>query len=209
MKKIIIFAALVIMLSSSCEMIYFAQQDKISYTNTHEGDTLDYEFAVFGLSRSNRKHHCDLFQAMRTNAPTIINKKDITVYQDDKPLKFDLYVSHPKKWDKVKKDTITLPEQSLVMISTKAKTAPGQTLAVVERNYPCPGDSIVVYIKYDDINTDSYSPGFFRKESVVRKMLPRAKDAKPTVDSVAMRRMMNLPDSIEDKVIKHMYDLYD
>ena len=146
---------------------------------------------------------------MRTNAPTIINKKDITVYQDDKPLKFDLYVSHPKKWDKVKKDTITLPEQSLVMISTKAKTAPGQTLTVVERNYPCPGDSIVVYIKYDDINTDSYSPGFFRKESVVRKMLPRAKDAKPTVDSVAMRRMMNLPDSIEDKVIKHMYDLYD
>lgn len=95
------------------------------------------------------------------------------------------------------------------MISTKAKTAPGQTLTVVERNYPCPGDSIVVYIKYDDINTDSYSPGFFRKESVVRKMLPRAKDAKPTVDSVAMRRMMNLPDSIEDKVIKHMYDLYD
>ena len=171
MKKAIYLAILTINLSSCCPRVTFAHQDKIVYINSNSGDTLDYEFAVINLSR--KKDYCDLFQAMRTNAPTVLNKKDIAVYQGGKPLKFDLFVSHPRNWDKIKKDTITLPEQSLVKIHTKAKTALGQTLTVVERNYPFAGDSIVIKINFDDIIKHFGSSGFYRKESVVGKMLPR------------------------------------
>ena len=102
--------------------------------------------------------------------PTLLNKKDITIYQDGKPLKFDLKVAQPDKWVKVKKDTVTLQEQSLFVLSTKAKTAPGQTLTIVERNYPCLGDSIVVHINLDDVNK---SPGSISLGSMVGQMLPR------------------------------------
>ena len=198
MKKIIVFSVLTILLSSCCPFAYFVPQDKIAYSNSHAGDTLGYAFGVVNIRRTNHKDHCDLLQAIKTNAPTLLNKKDITIYQDGKPLKFDLRVAQPDKWVKVKKDTVTLQEQSLFVLSTKAKTAPGQTLTVVERNYPCLGDSIVVHINLDDVNK---SPGSISLGSMVGQMLPRIHTlegeanqfAKVAVDM--MEQMQNQPDS--------------
>ena len=169
-KRITIFAALMVLLTSCCPFAYFVPQDKIAYSNSHAGDTLGYAFGVVNIRHTNHKDHCDLLQAIKTNTPTLLNKKDITIYQDGKPLKFDLKVAQPDKWVKVKKDTVTLQEQSLFVLSTKAKTAPGQTLTIVERNYPCLGDSIVVHINLDDVNK---SPGSISLGSMVGQMLPR------------------------------------
>lgn len=168
-KKLMTLLLAMLALTACCPFHFFAPQDKIAYTNSHVGDTLGYAFGVVNIRHTNRKDHCLLYQAMKTDRPTRLNKKDIAVYQDGKPLKFDLNVAQPHKWAKVKKDTVTLQEQSLIMLCTKAKTAPGQTLTVVEKNYPCPGDSIVVHISLDDVNT---VPGSISQGSMVGQMLP-------------------------------------
>ena len=169
-KKLMTLVLAILALTACCPFHYLVPQDKIDYTNSHVGDSLNYAFDVVNIRHTNRKDHCLLYQAMKTDAPTVLNKKDIAVYQDGKPLKFDLVVAQPHKWAKVKKDTVTLKEQSLFLLCTKAKTAPGQTLTIVERNYPCPGDSIVVHINLDDVNK---VPGSISKGSMVGQMLPR------------------------------------
>ena len=169
-NKLMTLLIVMLVLSACCPFHYLVPQDKIDYTNSHVGDSLNYAFDVVNIRHSNRKDHCLLYQAIRTDAPTLLNKKDITIYQDGKPLKYDLEVAQPHKWAKVKKDTVTLQEQSLILLCTKAKTALGQSLTIVERNYPCPGDSIVVRINLDDVNK---VPGSISKGSMVGQMLPR------------------------------------
>lgn len=169
-KKLITLLLVMLALSACCPFHFLVPQDKITYTNSHVGDSLGYAFDVINIRHTNRKDHCLLYQAIKTDAPTLLNKKDIAIYQDGKPLKFDLVVAQPHKWAKIKKDTVTLQKQSLILLSAKAKTAPGQTLTIVERNYPTPGDSIVVHINLDDVNT---MPGSISQGSMVGQMLPR------------------------------------
>ena len=170
MKKTVIFIELVIIFSACCPIVQFVPQSKIEYSNSHLGDTLDYEFAVVkAWYNIGKKDYCDLFQAVRSNASSTINKKDISIFQDGESLKFDLVVLQAQKWKKVKNDTTTLQGRGLVKFQTKAKASHGQSLTIVERNYPAPGDSVVVRIQFDDI--DENDRGIYGRESVVGKMI--------------------------------------
>ncbi|MBR7043864.1 MAG: hypothetical protein IKI18_06840 [Prevotella sp.] len=173
-KTIILSMVMSLVTSSCCKLPYFIPQEDICYVNTHNGDTLNYEFASFLPTNSLKKIRCDLFQAISTKSTTVLQKNDIVVLQNGKPIKFKLYQATPQRWQKIK-DGVTLPPQNLIMLSTKAKTSYGDSITVVERNYPARGDSIVVNIKFVENNNAFGYAGIYRVESVVGKLLPKSR----------------------------------
>ena len=79
-KKLMTLLLVMLALTACCPFHYLVPQDKIGYTNSHVGDSLNYAFDVVNIRHSNRKDHCLLYQAIKTDAPTVLNKKDIAVY---------------------------------------------------------------------------------------------------------------------------------
>ncbi|MBR6446371.1 MAG: hypothetical protein IKS94_08170 [Prevotella sp.] len=173
-KTLILSMVMSLVTISCCDIPYFIPQEEICYVNTHDGDTLNYEFASFFPTNSLKKKRCDLFQAISTKSTTVLQKNDIVVLQNGKPIKCKLYQATSQRWQKIK-NGVTLPAQNLIMLSTKAKTSYGDSITVVERNYPARGDSIVVNIKFSENENVFGYAGIYRVESVVGKLLPKGR----------------------------------
>lgn len=159
----IFLLVLTLALTSCCEIPYFIQQEDIEYTSSHQGITLNYEAARFD-------NRCDIFQVLNIGSQTVLEKNNIVVLQDGKPLKFKLEHATPTKWKKIKHE-VNLPGQSLIMVRAKANTTNGNSLVMIERNYPQAGDSIVTILRCREY--DTWPAGFHDPNSVVGKMLPR------------------------------------
>lgn len=201
MQKYIFFdiicgAVCIICLASCCNIPYWIPSESIRYSNSHEVDTLYYEASAYGRKNSERKQRCIIYQAIKTNRFSTLKPSNIIVMQNGEPLKFKLVQAMPHKWKRIKQKT-SLPAQSLFAIDTKARTLYGDSIIIVERNYPLWGDSIVVRIKFD--NYGELNTGIYGRDSEVGKMLPKGY----SIESDANRYMFEMMQQMHNDSISN------
>ena len=167
-KLLIILLLTSFCVDSCCIIPRFVDKKCIDYKcNSTSISDIDFELASQEIGRTTKR--MEFFQLFYADTTAHIDIKRWKVFNGNKPCKIHrLEIVEDKKWKKVKSRNVY--GLKLLKLSFKSKIEVGDTISIIEEDFPGKGNNFVVSIQ---IPTVMNSNGFYRGGSPIGRMLPK------------------------------------
>ena len=160
----------VFIVNSCCVIPSFVDKKCIDYKcNSASISDTDFELALLETGRNTKR--MDFFQLFYADTTAHIDVGKWKVLNGDKSCKIRrLEIVENNKWKKIKSRNVY--GCKLLSLSFKSKIEVGDTIKIIEEDFPGNGNNFVVSIKIPEVMNSS---GFHREGSPIGRMLPKVR----------------------------------
>ena len=134
--------------SSCCVFPHYVKEENISYNSPKNLNSVDNEFCIFIGGTPSLNTNYAFYQLLDVDS-AFLNMRNVKIYHKNKMLKFKAMKYEEKKWKDFNK---VLKGESLICFTFKSKLHYGDSIVIVENNFPIMGDSLTTRIIIGTLN---------------------------------------------------------